>query len=89
MALELLERGVDPSPLTKASWTIVRDEWSRRYNRGETAIDVVRKHILELRKYKGEPVLVASQSNLFGHGDSATEEPRGATEFLSQFSKGT
>ncbi|KAJ8118133.1 hypothetical protein ONZ43_g4053 [Nemania bipapillata] len=49
LALELLERGVDPSPLTKGSWNVVRNEWSRRYNRGETALDVVRKLISELR----------------------------------------
>ncbi|KAI0450417.1 ankyrin repeat protein [Xylaria acuta] len=93
MALDLLERGADPSPLTKASRNVVRNEWSRRYNRGQTALDVVRQFVHELRKYKGEPVRVTSQSNLFGHGNSGqlstTEEPRGATEFLSQFPMGT
>ncbi|RYC64850.1 hypothetical protein CHU98_g1360 [Xylaria longipes] len=93
VALELLERGVDPSSLTKASWNVVRNEWSRRYNCGETALDVVRNLARELRKYKGEPVPVKSQNNLFGYGNSnqlsTTEEPRKATKFLSQFPTGT
>ncbi|KAJ2988752.1 hypothetical protein NUW58_g3814 [Xylaria curta] len=93
VALELLARGVDPNPLTKSSWGVVKNEWSRRYNRGETALDVVRNLAHELRKYKEEPVTVKSEKKLFGKGNfkdlSASEEPRGAAEFLSQFTKGT
>ncbi|TRX88447.1 hypothetical protein FHL15_010637 [Xylaria flabelliformis] len=93
IALELLERGVDPSPLTKTSWNLVRNEWARRNSRGKTALDVVRKLIRGLRKYEGEPVPRRSQNNLFGHGNSNqlsnTEELHGATEFVSQFATNT
>lgn len=93
MALDFLERGVDPNTLTKASWNVVRNEWSRRYHRGETALDVVRNLASELRKYKGERVMVRTEAKTFGHCTMAplyaTEEPHGATEFLSQFMKGT
>ncbi|KAI0543186.1 ankyrin repeat protein [Xylaria digitata] len=93
LALELLERGVNPSPITKASWDVVRNEWSRRYSTGETALDVVRHLLSQLRKYDGEPVKVRSQTKSFGRSTSdqlsTTEEPRGASEFLSKFSKGT
>ncbi|GAW12320.1 hypothetical protein ANO14919_016850 [Xylariales sp. No.14919] len=93
VALELLERGVDPSPMTKASWDVIRNTWSRSYTAGETALDVVRHLLSNLRKYDGEPVEVTSQTESFGrriHNSlSATEEPRGGAEFLSRFSKGT
>lgn len=88
MALDLLERGVDPSPLTKASWNVVRNEWSRRYNRGETALDVVRKLATELRKYNGER---NTSRSVFGRSTSQTaiKEPRGTKEFLSRFTEGS
>ncbi|KAI0547666.1 ankyrin repeat protein [Xylaria curta] len=93
IALELLERGADPSPLTKGSWNVVRNEWSRRDNRGETALDVVRELLRELRKYEGESVPRKTQRNLFGHSNSNqlsnTDELRGATEFVSQFTTNT
>ncbi|KAI1119584.1 ankyrin repeat protein [Nemania sp. NC0429] len=93
IALDLLERGVDPNTLTKASWNVVRNEWSRRYHRGESALDLVRKFISKLRNYEGESAIVRSEAKTFGHGNmmpiSTSEEPRGATEFLSQFTEGT
>ncbi|KAF2964674.1 hypothetical protein GQX73_g8909 [Xylaria multiplex] len=93
LALELLERGVNPSPITQASWEVIRNEWSRRYSTGETAIDVVRHLLSQLRKYDGEPVQVRSQTKSFGRSTSdqlsTTEEPRGAAEFLSKFLTGT
>lgn len=93
MALDILERGVDPNTLTKASWNVVRNEWARRHHRGETALDVVRKFASKLRRYEGEPVRVRSEANNWGCGTmatlSTTEEPRGAAEFLSQFTNGT
>ncbi|KAI0970115.1 ankyrin repeat protein [Xylaria arbuscula] len=83
LALELLDRGADPSTMTKASWEMVRDEWARRYKSGETALDVVRKILGELRNYDEN----SSTTKLpIGFVD---EEPRGAAEFLSQFSEGT
>lgn len=72
---------------------MIRNEWSRRYNTGETALDVVRKLLSELRKYDGEPVAIKLRSEFFGPSTSddlsATEEPRGATKFLDKFPKGT
>ncbi|TGJ87446.1 hypothetical protein E0Z10_g1316 [Xylaria hypoxylon] len=82
VALELLERGVDPSPITKASWNVIRNEWSRRYNTGETALDVVQHLLSELRAYDGEPVKVVSQTEFLERGTSG-QEPRGAAEFLA------
>ncbi|KAI0099086.1 ankyrin repeat protein [Nemania sp. FL0031] len=93
IALELLDRGVDPSPITKASWNVVRNEWSRRYNRGETALDVVRKLLGDLRKYDGERATVMSEVRVFGRNNynslSAPKEPRGTAEFLAKFTEGT
>ncbi|GAP82928.2 putative ankyrin repeat protein [Rosellinia necatrix] len=80
VALELLERGVDPSPLTKASWNIVRNDWARRHNTGETALDVVRKILKELYSYDGDSEKTRS---------SIIQEPIGTAEFLSQHQKGT
>ncbi|KAI0427221.1 ankyrin repeat protein [Xylaria sp. FL1042] len=93
VALELLARGVDPSPITKASWDVIRNEWSRRYNTGETAVDVVRNILSELRRYDGESVEAKFPTKSLRQGPShhvlAEEELRGSTEFLSRFSKGT
>ncbi|KAI0199190.1 ankyrin repeat protein [Astrocystis sublimbata] len=93
LAVELLERGVDPNPLTKASWNVIRNEWSRRYNQGKSALDLVKTLLRELRNYEGEPALTAPKNELFENNDSDplsnTNEPRGASEFLSQFETGT
>ncbi|KAI1275981.1 ankyrin repeat protein [Xylaria sp. FL0933] len=92
-ALELLDRGVDPSPITKASWDLVRNQSSRRYNAGETALDVVRNILSELRKYDAESAeaRIPPGSLKLGtsHYMSVKEEPRGTKEFLSRFQKGT
>ncbi|KAI1126228.1 ankyrin repeat protein [Nemania abortiva] len=93
IALELLDRGVDPSPITKSSWNVVRNEWSRRYNRGETALDVVRSLLSELRKYSREPATARSGARRVGRSNydqsSTVMEPFGTAEFLSLFTKGT
>ncbi|KAI1288909.1 ankyrin repeat protein [Xylaria venustula] len=83
LALELLDRGADPSPITKASAEIVLHEYARRYNTGETALDVVRKILKELRKYNEYPSTTKLHIGFVG------EEPRGAAEFLSRFPEGT
>jgi hypothetical protein len=56
LALRLLEGGADPNSMTQISYQLLRDEWQRRYNKGETALDIVRSHIKNLRKYTGEKV---------------------------------
>ncbi|KAI0521370.1 ankyrin repeat protein [Xylaria bambusicola] len=98
LALELLERGVDPSPVTKASWEVIKNEWARRWRVGETALDVVRHLLKELRKYNGEPVTPRLRMNSFGFNNlrggrsttsCAPEAPSGTEEFLSRFSEGT
>jgi ankyrin repeat protein len=52
--LEMLAKGTDPNTLTKISNEILQDEYQRRYNKGETLIEIVRKKLHELRKFKGE-----------------------------------
>jgi hypothetical protein len=52
--LKLLENGADPNTLTKSSNEILQDEYQRRYNKGETLLEVVRKKLDELRGFKGE-----------------------------------
>src|SRR5690606_20828795 len=52
VAIYLLEKGADPNAMTLASYGILEDEWSRRYNKGETALDLVRGHIKQLQEYK-------------------------------------
>ncbi|KAI0404447.1 ankyrin repeat protein [Xylaria palmicola] len=93
MALELLERGADPNTLTTESWNVIRNEWSRQYRTGMTALDVVRETIRELRKYDGERVSINSWTPFLGSVTynelSDIKEPRGTTEFLSQFESGT
>ncbi|KAF6843514.1 ankyrin repeat protein [Colletotrichum musicola] len=54
VALRLLEKGADPNVMTPESQMVINDEWQRRYNRGETALDLVRKQLQHLRGYKGE-----------------------------------
>ncbi|KAI8633475.1 ankyrin repeat protein [Xylariaceae sp. FL1651] len=87
-AIELLERGADPNPLTKASYNVIRNEWSRSYNTGESALDVVRKLLRQLRKYEEKKLKIHTQPS-FGRDPPAPEEPRGTDKFLSQFTKGT
>ncbi|KAI1426426.1 ankyrin repeat protein [Xylaria sp. FL1777] len=93
IALELLERGVDPSPITGGSWNLIHNKFMRSYNSGQTALDVVRDRLSELRKYDGERASTRFRSNFFerrtSHHLSVAEEPRGATEFLARFMEGT
>ncbi|KAI1176036.1 ankyrin repeat protein [Nemania sp. FL0916] len=78
IALDLLERGADPNPLTLESWNVARTGRWNYHTSGQTALDVVRQLISHLRAYKGEPV-----------NRPLAKEPRGTTEFLSQFAEGT
>lgn len=72
---------------------MINNEWARRHNVGETALDVVWHLLRELRKYDGEQAGVELRSrshrrNRF-NASSAPEAPRGTEDYLSQFSEGT
>ncbi|KAK4184990.1 ankyrin repeat protein [Podospora australis] len=54
MVLHLLRAGADPNTMTGISYQLLTDQWQRSYNKGETALDVVREHIKNLREYSGE-----------------------------------
>ena len=75
----LLERGADPNSMTTASRQVLRDEWSRRYNKGETALDLVREQIKQLEKYTKEKPAASKPSALLPNMD----------EYLRGFQPGT
>jgi ankyrin repeat protein len=52
VAIELLEAGADPSQLTPRSFSLLQNEYQRRYNKGETALDLVESAIKGLKKNK-------------------------------------
>ncbi|KAK3995506.1 Ankycorbin [Cladorrhinum sp. PSN332] len=52
-ALALLERGADPNVVTLESHTQMQNQYSRVVN-GESALDLVDKHLKALQSYKGE-----------------------------------
>jgi predicted DNA-binding protein YlxM (UPF0122 family) len=78
VAYRLLQKGADPNSMTPISYQLLHDEWARRYNKGETGLDLVRKQLTELRKYTGEKF----------HG-TEPELPEGIDEFLEKFKEGT
>lgn len=98
-AVELLQRGADPNTLTKDSHRVLSDESTRRYNRGYSALDVLRTCLDRLRKYKGEVSTFSPpyRSGFTKSGYSSwswpcTEAPRGPVgtdEFLAKFTPGT
>jgi hypothetical protein len=52
--LEMLAKGADPNTVTKLGSSVLQEEYQRRYTKGETLLDVVRKKLDELRLYKSE-----------------------------------
>lgn len=52
-ALVLLERGADPNVVTSASYSYMQRSWYST-NNGESALDLVNKHLAALRNYEGE-----------------------------------
>ncbi|KAK0702836.1 hypothetical protein B0H67DRAFT_676136 [Lasiosphaeris hirsuta] len=78
MAVQLLQGGADPNTMTQTSYQLLTDEWQRRYNKGETALDVTRTHIENLRKYSGE---------MFS--DVKPELQEGMDEYLASLDKGS
>lgn len=54
IAISLLEKGADPNTISKESQEVVLDEYSRRYKKGQSALDLVRAKIVKMKKYDGE-----------------------------------
>lgn len=54
LVIDLLERGVDPNPLTADGCSVVDDEDVRDYKKGSSLLDYVREKIRSLQAYKGE-----------------------------------
>ncbi|KAM7187495.1 Ankyrin repeat-containing domain protein [Naviculisporaceae sp. PSN 640] len=54
VAVKLLEGGADPNAMTQVSYQLLKNTYQRQRNKGESALDVVRRHIETLRKYTGE-----------------------------------
>ncbi|KAH9887785.1 ankyrin repeat protein [Xylariomycetidae sp. FL2044] len=92
-AIELLDRGADANTITKASHSAIQNQWARRYQKGQSALDVVRKQLRHLRKYAGEKVEFNQSSASRGAANGTYSEPpgspRGTKEFLHQFQSGT
>ena len=96
-AVELLERGVDPNVITKASSDLLKNHWSRRYNKGQSALDLVRDSLEKLREYKGEKARFVTRRDtgyIPGYRPPLyfVEPPKGpqqTDEFLQKFQKGT
>jgi ankyrin repeat protein len=95
-ALELLERGADPNTITKASHNVIRNEYVRRYQKGQSALDIVRDSLKTLRGYEGEKVsfaTVAFKENgcrtTFADYVKAPDGPKGIVAELSKYREGT
>ncbi|KAI1847358.1 hypothetical protein JX266_006583 [Neoarthrinium moseri] len=92
-ALKLLEKGADPNVITKGSHDLIHNEWSRRYNKGHAAIDVVRNCIKALKKYKGEKTRfsnpLSAQSWRSEQLYEAPKLPETLTSFAQKFQEGT
>jgi ankyrin repeat protein len=78
VAKALLEGGADPNAMTARSAQVLADEWQRRSNRGETALDVIRDQLKQLRKYTGEHF-----------NEQPPELIDGIDEFVKQHEQGT
>ncbi|CAJ2513477.1 Uu.00g015960.m01.CDS01 [Anthostomella pinea] len=102
IAIELLKKGADPNTLTKASHNIIRNAYARRNQQGQTALDLVRELLMQLRKYEGEPDEPTQQSGARRHelgarfmltskrfSNERPDEPQGTNDFLANFTEGT
>ncbi|KAI1137936.1 ankyrin [Hypoxylon sp. FL0543] len=95
-AIQVLEKGADPNTLTKVSHNIIRNEWARNYNRGESALDVVREALRQLRTFRREMMGSPESGRKPGFYDACKGEyvehpvePHGTAEFLAKFEEGT
>ncbi|KAI1094196.1 ankyrin [Rostrohypoxylon terebratum] len=95
-AVELLKKGADPNTLTRSSQNLIRNEWSRRYSKGRSALDMVNELLAEYRSFRDDltGTLRSGQITRFYSPNKDTYlerpvEPFGTTEFLSLFTRGT
>ncbi|KAI1415647.1 ankyrin [Hypoxylon sp. FL1857] len=95
-AIQLLEEGADPNTLTKASHNVIRNEWSRHYHKGDSALDIARGALRQLRKFKEDLEASLGSGPRPGVYNLTTEkyierpvEPFGTTKFLAEFKEGT
>ncbi|KAI1776724.1 ankyrin [Hypoxylon cercidicola] len=98
-AIGLLERGADPNTLTSVSHNFIRSELSRRYNKGQAALDVVRDLLREFHQTKralpgsNEPPEPGRRPGFYSTEMHSylehPSEPFGTTEFLGKFEEGT
>ncbi|KAI1318143.1 ankyrin repeat protein [Xylariaceae sp. FL0255] len=86
-AVELLERGVNPNTMEKSSHNVLRNEYARRWQVGRTALDIVRAAKAKLVTYQKS--YTKSNLPLVDRSPKFPTEPRGAADFLSQFTEGT
>ncbi|TDZ65873.1 Uncharacterized protein CTRI78_v003421 [Colletotrichum trifolii] len=78
LAVTLLEKGADPNTMTSRSYLVIKDEWQRRYYKGETVLDLVRYQLKHLRKYHGEQF-----------SEKKPTLPKGMDDYLRQYDEGT
>ncbi|KAK7757760.1 hypothetical protein SLS62_000138 [Diatrype stigma] len=96
-AIELLEKGADPNPLTPGSTGFIRSQSFPNFGQGKSALDVVRNALKNLREYEGEKVnfnmSLFSREYIFQRNTNFLEAPKdplvGTSEFLGKFQEGT
>ncbi|RSM06944.1 hypothetical protein CDV31_008876 [Fusarium ambrosium] len=78
VAIKLLENGADPNALPSSTESLIFDEYRRTWNKGRSALDLVRTSLEGLRKYTSKKRRVVKP-----------KEPVGTVEFLEKFKEGT
>lgn len=78
VAKALLDRGVDPNTLTTEGYRVLHDEYTRRYTRGKSLLDVVEQKLGDLEGWRPEeprlevPIpLKEDDSYLSGYSDNS------------------
>ncbi|CEI64211.1 hypothetical protein FVEN_g9050 [Fusarium venenatum] len=78
IAIKLIENGADPNPLDIATQELIFNEYRRDYNKGRSALDLVRSSLKQLRGYRGEK-----------RGPVEPKETPGLDDFLKRHTEGT
>ncbi|KAJ4196882.1 hypothetical protein NW755_001653 [Fusarium falciforme] len=78
VAIKLLENGANPNALPGSTESLIFDEYRRTWNKGRSALDLVRSSLKGLRKYTSKKRRVVKPT-----------EPAGTAEFLEKFKPGT
>ncbi|KAH6898608.1 hypothetical protein B0T10DRAFT_505216 [Thelonectria olida] len=76
IAIKLLDHGADPNSLPTQTQALIFNEYQRTWNKGETALDMVRTSIKKLRSYHGEtnkPVKPVETPGMDTYLDNFTE----------------